>query len=61
MITIDLSKMCYRSLEEFANNYAINYFVGLPIDPIMFSEGEEKKKKYFYKIFRLTVKQLTVN
>lgn len=61
MITINLKGINHQDLEFFAKQYAVSYFAGFPITPIIFLEENEQKKKHFYKIFRLMVKQLVEN
>lgn len=62
MITVNLSNTNCQDLQKLAKQYAINYFMGECISPILFLGLEEKenqdKKKHFHNIFKITVNQL---
>ena len=61
MITINLENIGHREIELFARDYAVSYYAGFEIFPIMFLGTAKLKKEHFFKIFKLTVKKLAMN
>ncbi|MCK5601019.1 hypothetical protein KAR91_04060 [Candidatus Pacearchaeota archaeon] len=58
MITIDLFKIDYPRIKNISNSYAMHYFAGFSLCPILFLNEDKEKKEYFYDSFCLMVEQL---